>query len=332
MVSLKIVEQSNARVASLPQGLVALFIGATSGIGQSTLQNFAHHAPSPRIYTVARPSAVASHETFLGSLRQSNPDGTYKLITADTSLVSEVDKVVEAVMRDETKLDILFLSAGFMAFEGRKDTSEGLDPSMSTRYYSRLRAVEGLLPLLNSSAAPSPRVVSVLAGGLEGPLRANDLDLRAPGAWSFWTSSVHAGTMGTLALERLAREYPRLGVVHWFPGPVDTPALARAQRFGMSGPQNPMSYQESGARGLFLATSDRFAGQEGGLVPPPEGLPPAKKSGGGIFLVDPLGDSANSENVLAPMRQRGVDKTVWEHTQKVFEACSSRAGGSKDEL
>lgn len=334
MVSLKTVEKSNARVASLPRGLVALFIGATSGIGQSTLQHFAHHAPSPRIYTVARPTAVASHEDFLTSLRQSNPGGTYKLITADTSLVSEVDRVVEAVRRDETKLDILFLSAGFMPFEGRNDTREGLDPSMSTRYYSRLRAVEGLLPLLNSNGARSPRVVSVLAGGLEGPLRAADLDLRAPGAWSSWAASVHAGTMGTLALERLARENPRLGVVHWFPGPVDTPGLARAQRFGMSAPQNPMSLRESGARGLFLATSERYTGQVGaeGLVPPPEGLPPVKKSGGGIFLVDPLGDSADSENVLAEMRQRSVDQTVWDHTQKIFNACSSQASSSEDEL
>lgn len=151
---------------------------------------------------------------------------------------------------------------------------------------------------------------------------------------SLWNASVHAATMGTLALEKLTHEKPRLGIVHWFPGPVDTPGLARAQSFGMSGPQNPMSLRESGTRGLFLATSDRYAGQAGreGLAPTPEGLPPAKKSGGGIFLVDPLGDSADRENVLAEMRQRGVDQTVWSHTQEVFGACNSWAKSSKDEL
>jgi NAD(P)-dependent dehydrogenase (short-subunit alcohol dehydrogenase family) len=176
MVALQTVQQSNALIKGLPKGLIALFIGATSGIGQSALQQFTHYASSPRIHTVARPSTVPSHENLLSSLRQSNPGGTYNLITADVSLVSEIDKVVNAITQKETKLDILFMSAGFMAFEGRKDTSEGLDPSMTTRYYSRLRVIQKLLPLLNN--AQSPRIISVLAGGMEGPLKESDLDLR----------------------------------------------------------------------------------------------------------------------------------------------------------
>lgn len=240
MVSIKTVNAPNAWVTSLPPGLVAIFIGSTSGIGQSSLQHFAHHAPSPRIYTVAHPAAVASHEDFLTSLRQSDPGGTYKLSTADTLLVSEVDRVAEAVRRDETKLDILFLSAGFMPFEGRYDTREGLEPSMSTRYYSRLRAAEGLLPPLNCPGARSPRVVSVLAAGLERlQLRRPGPGWRAPGAWYFWTASVHGGTMGTPALERLARENPRLGVVHWFPAPSTPPASPGPRRASCPAPRTP---------------------------------------------------------------------------------------------
>ena len=331
MVLLQTVQQSNARIATLPQGLVALFIGATSGIGQSALQHFARHALSPRIYTVARTHAVASHEGFLASLRQFNPTGTFTLITADVSLVSEVDRVVAAIKEKETKLDLLILSAGFMAFEGRKDTREGFDPSMSTRYYSRLRAVQELLPLLTNPAVPSPRIVSVLAGGMEGPLNETDLDLRNPSNWSFWNASVHAATMGTLTLERLARENSRLSVVHWFPGPVATPGLARAQKYGMS-PPNPMSQEESGARAVFLATSNRYAVSGGGLVPIPEGLGLAKKSGGGIFLVNPQGESVDNEGVLADFRDRGVDEAVWNFTQKVFADCVAKSKSSKDEL
>ncbi|KAK0735100.1 hypothetical protein B0T26DRAFT_816629 [Lasiosphaeria miniovina] len=329
MVSLQTAQQSNALVANLPRGLVALFIGATSGIGQSALQQFAQHAPAPRIYTVARPPAVAGHESLLAELRQVNPGASYNLITADVSLVSEVDRVVAAVAKSETKVDLLFLSAGFMAFEGRKDTREGLEPSMSTRYYSRQRAVEKLLPLLNSADAPSPRVVTVLAGGLEAPVNERDLDLREPRNWSFWNASVHAATFSTLSLERIARENPRISIVHWFPGTVATPGLARANRFGMS-PPNPTSQADAGVRALFLATSDRYAVQPG-LVPVPAGLGAAKRSGGGIFLVGATCESSDNERVLAPLRNRGVDKVVWDFTQKIFDACAAQAGG-KDEL
>lgn len=327
MVSLQTVQQSNAGVVSLPKGLVALFMGATSGIGQSALQHFAQHAPSPHIYSVARPSAAASHESFLSTLRQSSPTGSYSLIQADVSLISEIDRIVNAIKENETKIDILFMSAGFMAFEGRRDTREGLDPSMTTRYYSRVRLVQQLLPLLNNAEATSPRIVSVLAGGLEGPINESDLDLRNPNNWSFWSASVHSGTMGTLALEKLARENPRLSIVHWFPGSVSTPGLARAKRFGMS-PPNPTSQDEAGQRAVFLATNDRYA-VGGGLVPVPKGLSAARRSGGGIFLVDPQGESANNERLLAGLRQRGVHEVVWGFTEKVFAASTSN---SKDEL
>jgi NAD(P)-dependent dehydrogenase (short-subunit alcohol dehydrogenase family) len=329
MVSLQTVHQSNTGVANLPKGLIVLFIGATSGIGQSALQHFVQHASSPHIYTVARPSAVASHETFLSSLRQSNTAGTFNLITADVSLVAEIDKIVSDMTQKETKLDILFMSPGFMAFEGRKDTREGLDPSMTTRYYSRLRAVQQLLPLRKN--APSPRIVSVLGGGIEPPINEHDLDLREAANWSVWNATWHTATMGTLALEWLTHENPRLSIVHWLPGPVATPGLAKAKKYGMS-PPNQMSVDEAGARALFLATNDRYAVQGGGLVPVPEGLSEAKKSGGGIFLINPQCESTDNERRLSDMRRRGVDEKVWNFTQEIFAACESEASSFKDEL
>lgn len=329
MVSFQTVLQSNARIAALPHGLVVLFMGATSGIGQSALETFSQYAASPHIYSVARPPSVNSHENLLASLRQANPTGSFNLIAADVSLISEIDKIVQTITRKETKVDILFMSAGFMAFEGRRDTPEGLEPSMTTRYYSRIRAVQQLLPLLNASMS-GPRIISVLAGGMEGPLNERDLDLRDPRSWSFWDASVHTATMGTLALENIALENPRLSIVHWFPGPVATPGLANAQRFGMS-PPNPSTQVDAGARAVFLATNDRYAVQ-GGLVPVPEGLKPAEKSGDGVFLVDPDGKIANNEDLLADLRKRDVGKVVWSFTQEVFAACTSKVRSSNDEL
>ncbi|KAF4967630.1 hypothetical protein FSARC_4825 [Fusarium sarcochroum] len=319
MVSIQTVKQSNAGIASLPKGLVALFIGATSGIGQSALQQFAQQAPAPRIYTVARPQTAPSHENLLAELRQSNPDGNYNLITADVSLISEVGKAVKAVKQAETKVDILFLSAGFMPFEGRNTTSEGHDPSMTTRYYSRLRAVQQLLPLLNN--APSPRIISVLAGGIEAPINEDDLDLRNPNNWSTWNASFQSATMGTLVLEKVARENPQISIVHWSPGPVNTPGLARFAKFGKQPPADAMSQEDAGARALFFATNDRYS-VHGSLVPAPEDNETPEKSGGGIFLLNPVGESTDNERVLGGLRERNVDETVWKFTEKVFEAHS----------
>lgn len=327
MVSLQAVQQSNARVSSLPKGLVALFMGATSGIAQSALQHFAQNASSPRIYSIARPTARAAHESFLDTLRQSNPSGTYNVITADISLISEVDKAVEEFTAKETKLDILVMSPGFIAFEGRKNTSEGLDPSMTTRYYSRLRAVQKLIPLLNKSAQ-SPRILSILAGGQEAPINEDDLDCREN--YAFWPASVHTATMGTLALERFARENPRLSIVHWGPGPVVTPLFEKAKQFGMGLP-NPMSQDESGQRALYLATSDRYA-VEKGFVGDLDGSGDAKQSGGGIFLVGPQGESRDNEAFLKDMRDRGVAENIWKFTEKVFAESIGEGSGRKTEL
>jgi NAD(P)-dependent dehydrogenase (short-subunit alcohol dehydrogenase family) len=330
MVALEVVQQSNRLLAILPhaQGLVAVFIGATSGIGQSALEHFAKHTNAPRIYSVARSKTAASHSEFLETLRKANPSGTYMLLTADASLLSDIDSAIDAVMKCETKVDLLFMSPGFFAFEGRQNTQEGLDPSMSTRYYSRLRALQRLLPLLNNSAARSPRVVSVLAAGEEKLLNEDDLDLSEPQNWSVWNASHHACTMGTPALERVAYENPRLSIAHCHPGAVATPGLARSNTFGLR-PPNPMDQDEAGQRAVFYGTNDRYATQQQqqdpGLVPVPEGLKVLEKTAGGVFLVGPLGESKvnDSEAALASMRERGVDKKVWKFTQDMFDTATT---------
>lgn len=314
MVSLQTVAQSNARIAALPHNLVVLFVGATAGIGQATLKQLVQHATAPRIYTVARPSALDAHENLLASLRKASPSATINVITADVSLVAEVDKVAQAVKEKESKLDILIASTGFMPFEGRKETAEGLEPSMTTRYYSRQRAVEQFLPLLN--AAPNPRVVYVGAGGLEKALNEEDLDLRNPENWGTWPANYHSTTMATLGLEHVAADNPRVSASHWLPGPVATRGLARAKQFGID-PPDVRDEDEAGAICLFIATNDRYA-VEGGLVPLPDGVASAKRSGGGIFLLNPDGESTNNEEVLADMRARGVGEKVWNFTRDVF--------------
>ena len=141
------------------------------------LVQFARYAVRPHIYIVAR--RASSITALLDELRKSNCEGTYTTIEKDVSLIRVTSDVVEFIKARETKLDLLFESVGFISFSGRQETAEGLEPSMTTRCYSRIRAVHGLLPLLN--AAASPRVVSILAGGQEGRMNEEGLNLRMQG-------------------------------------------------------------------------------------------------------------------------------------------------------
>ncbi len=60
MVSLKTIQESIGRIeGSLPEGLVAVFVGATSGIGETSMRQFVKYTVRPRIYFVGRSTQAA---------------------------------------------------------------------------------------------------------------------------------------------------------------------------------------------------------------------------------------------------------------------------------
>lgn len=118
MVALQTIHASNDRLKDAGTGLTALFLGATSGIGQATLKQFAQHAAKPRIYIVARKAAAIA--PLVEELHLLNADGQYEVIEKNVSLLTETYEVAEIVKAKETKLDLLFMSVGFFSFDGRR--------------------------------------------------------------------------------------------------------------------------------------------------------------------------------------------------------------------
>lgn len=111
MVSLSVIQSSNASISKeLPSDLVAVFVGATSGIGRATLLKLAKYVQQPRFYFVGRSQSAA--DEVLDQLHQISPDGRYEFIKADASLLSVVDMVCETIRKKETHIDILFQSQG----------------------------------------------------------------------------------------------------------------------------------------------------------------------------------------------------------------------------
>ena len=111
MVSLTEVHASNARIATeLPARLVGVFVGGTSGIGETTLKQFAKHVKQPRAYFIGRSQEAADRITE--ELKKLNAEGEYIFIKGDSSLVKNVDEISAQIKAKEKAINLLFLTIG----------------------------------------------------------------------------------------------------------------------------------------------------------------------------------------------------------------------------
>ncbi|KAI2788731.1 Oxidoreductase andH [Penicillium oxalicum] len=215
MVALSTIQSSNASALKtlFPYGPVGVFVGATNGIGKAALLALAKYATRPRLYFIGRSQSAA--DEVLRQLKEINPDGQYEFVKADASLLSNVDRICLSIQAKETKIDILFQSQGTLDFAS--ETTEKLPLIMALGYYSKMRFIANLLPLLQRSS--NPRVVVVLAGTKEGPVNPKDI----PGKKvKIWQARGHLCSMMTLTLERFAQSAPDVSFVHSYPGFVRT--------------------------------------------------------------------------------------------------------------
>jgi NADP-dependent 3-hydroxy acid dehydrogenase YdfG len=129
MVSIGQIRSSNARIAEyLPAGLVAVFAGGTSGIGESTMKQFARHAVQPRIYFIGRSDNAAAR--ISAELTAINPAGKYRFIRADLSLLHNVDDVCREIKTKESYVNLLFLTPGTLL------TGKGKIPLSAPSHYT----------------------------------------------------------------------------------------------------------------------------------------------------------------------------------------------------
>jgi NAD(P)-dependent dehydrogenase (short-subunit alcohol dehydrogenase family) len=346
MIALSTVQSSNAASSKeLPSGLVGVFVGATSGIGKATLLQLAKYARQPRFYFVGRSQSAA--DEILPQLNQINADGKYVFIKADASLLSAVDEVCQSIQQKETKIDILFQSQGTLDISTGElaiinnlkiiiavtdcqiVTSERLPLIMALSYYSRMRFIANLLPLLQKS--PLGRAMIVMAGTKEGPINANDI---AGKRILPWKARGHLCSMITLTLEHFAKLAPGVSFVHNYPGFVATP-LAKSMKgvtggimrsvfyfTGLFSTKNYISLEETGERHCFLATSSRFESKEryGGSSGREVAVGSDGVVGSGVYIVDEVCESGGKDvqKLLNGVRQEGTHEKIWEHLQSEF--------------
>jgi NAD(P)-dependent dehydrogenase (short-subunit alcohol dehydrogenase family) len=111
MVALSAIRSSNSRISSsLPLHLVAIFVGATSGIGLYTLKAFTKYARWPRVYFIGRSQATG--DCIVAECKELNPEGKFLFVRADVSLIKNVYKVCEDIKTKEETLNLLMMCQG----------------------------------------------------------------------------------------------------------------------------------------------------------------------------------------------------------------------------
>lgn len=355
MVTLDITRSANLSVVQ-SQPLVAVFSGGTNGIGLTTLKALAaSHSTTGkglRVYIIGRNQQAT--EKIIVDCQSLCPKGDFRFIqTSDLALLKEVDRVCEEITKaehacaasgDKPRVDMLFMSQGELSLEPYTRNAEGLEFRVSLAYYSRMKIVLNLLPLLLESNFPA-HVVSVFAAGKEGGLHLDDLSMRDPKHQGLVSTRSTVTYMTTFFFEWLASQHPgKLSLVHVFPGLILTdsvrsmPLWARMLWWIL----RPMlslfctSVAECGERVLFLANPTRFParlsqGETGVATPgsnskPVQGLVPAMgtdlKKGGGAYGVNLDAETMSESHVHKSYdqhRANDVGDKVVAHTLKAFE-------------
>lgn len=326
---------NNTSLADAGSGVVAVFVGATAGIGLGALRSLTKHTTSPTIYIVGR-SHAGLDVLIRDDLQKLNTGATLiPVVAADLTLVGDAERAANEIVKAAARVDLLIMSPGYIDF-GHNVSPEGIDRLMALRYYCRMRFLVTLAPRLKAS--PSPRVVSVLAGGMEGSLIKDDLLLERN--FSAWNAAVGATTMTTLFLEEWAREdgNQRLVCCHVYPGWVGDTGMRVGEGFPgwlrvvldwvVAPVMRLVGYtsEEAGERVIFAATSGRFRRLKEGLSG--EGTLVQKgvdgRLGSGVYLVQGNSTVKTQNNTLKQIREEGMGRRVVDHTLEQFERISRR--------
>ncbi len=158
------------------QAKTALVTGGTDGIGKEIARGLAEKGIHLLIVgRSAEQGARAERE-----IRQSTGNPNVTFIQADLGLMTEVDRLAEAVRRKWQSLHYLVLNAGIVLGK-RQVTAEGVESHFAINYLGRFVLSCRMLPLLAAAGTPeaTARIVLVSGAAQYGNIHFEDVNLTA---------------------------------------------------------------------------------------------------------------------------------------------------------
>ena len=209
--------------SALYSGRTMVLTGGTSGIGRAAAREL--YRKGANLVVVGRDKEKLKE--LRRELGSSRGGGTIETELADLSLMADVRKLADRLIRRHDRIDVLINNAGAL-FNHYRQTAEGIEMTMATDLVSPYLLTRLLLPSLK--AAKAARIINVASGGMytQG-IRANAFNAAA--------ASHHGPTAYARAKRGLviltgwwASELAGAGIsVHaMHPGWVDTPGLEKS--------------------------------------------------------------------------------------------------------
>ncbi|KAH8589547.1 hypothetical protein B0O99DRAFT_523037 [Bisporella sp. PMI_857] len=339
MVSLTEVRASNAQLTGNTTPRVAVFVGATAGIGKATLTQLVASGFPLKAYVVGRDER--EFQPFLSEMRNLNPGAELVFLQGQISLMAETKRLTEAILGSEHHINLLYVNMPKLlrplVILIDVETTEGLELATAVAYYSRQIFIRRLLPLLRAAVSPgadsySPRIVNILGTGTEtADLFLHDLTLKEPGHFSVSSYIAHCGTMTSSCLKRIAEEPENQDVIiiHNHPGLVSTEIFkkswggkldedAAGESLHIPEDLTRITPQEAGERSLYVITSAKYGGN---------GVPMSEGQKGGLSVKGTtrgsllcVGDKLETLqlDLLDSLEKSGAADVIWDKTDELI--------------
>jgi len=240
-------------------GKTVVVTGATSGLGRAAAERLAGMGAGIRLVDRSQ-TKLDIARTEIGASTGNDDLGTY---LADFSSMKNVQRLAEAVLAGEPKIDVLVNNAGALITE-RRETGEGIELTLATNLLSHFLLTNLLIPRL--AASVPARIINVSSGGMYTQrIRVRDLQ-SARGLYQGSVAYARAKRGQVILTELWAERLADRGiVVHaMHPGWAETPGVEESLPTFRKLTKPFLRTAEQGADTIvWLAASDEAARTSG---------------------------------------------------------------------